>query len=50
MLDILQLKIFTGATDSSYSESLSGLQKGTYTADVTNHCNVLVLRLHGTKL
>lgn len=50
MLGILQLKIFTRATDSSYSESLSGLQKGAYHADVTNHCNVLVLRLHDTKL
>ena len=35
MLGILQLKIFTRATDSSYSESLSGLQKGAYHADVT---------------
>ena len=28
MLHILQLEIFTDGTDSSYSESLSGLQKG----------------------
>ena len=28
MLHILQLEIFTDGTDSSYSESLSGLPKG----------------------